>query len=281
MRMAHETGAKHLLVYSDSQLVVKQVEGTYEERGKYDPIPTTNRGLKDQVSSLLNHSNLEKKTPRQIPSQNLQVALRIAEQDTSPYTTSLRPGPPRSPAHSHRGRLENSYNQMDRRMITLGESMGSCQAQDTSHPFPNVGACPLQEVLYTPSVQMFVHGGKDSHSTGIHSGCYGAHVGTRILANKALRAGYFWPTIKQDAIRLVSKCERCQKHSSLIHQPAEPLTTMLSPCLFMQWGIDIVRHFPLAAGQRKFLLVAIDYFTKWVQEEPLTRITEREVMKFI
>ncbi|KAL0456792.1 UNVERIFIED_CONTAM: hypothetical protein Slati_1018400 [Sesamum latifolium] len=73
--------------------------------------------------------------------------------------------------------------------------------------------------------------------------------GTRILANKALRAGYFWPTMKQDAIRLVSKCERCQKHSSLIHQPAEPLTTMLSPCPFTQWGMDIVGPFPLAGGR--------------------------------
>ncbi|KAL0405864.1 UNVERIFIED_CONTAM: hypothetical protein Slati_3900300 [Sesamum latifolium] len=115
----------------------------------------------------------------------------------------------------------------------------------------------------------------------IHGGCCGAHAGTRILANKALRAGYFWPTMKQDAIRLVSKCERCQKHSSLIHQPAEPFTTMLSPCPFMQWGIDIVGPFPLAAGQRKFLLVADDYFTKWVEAEPLALITEGEVMKFI
>ncbi|KAL0401635.1 UNVERIFIED_CONTAM: hypothetical protein Slati_4193400 [Sesamum latifolium] len=114
----------------------------------------------------------------------------------------------------------------------------------------------------------------------IHSGCCGAHAGTRILANKTLRAGYFWPTMKQDAIRLASKCERCQKHSSLIHQPAEPLTTMLSPCPFMQWGMDIVGPFPLAVGQRKFLLVAIDYFTKWVEAEPLARITEGEAEEY-
>ncbi|KAL0394475.1 UNVERIFIED_CONTAM: hypothetical protein Slati_4413700 [Sesamum latifolium] len=51
---------------------------------------------------------------------------------------------------------------------------------------------------------------------------------------------------------------------------------MLSPCPFMQWGMDIVGPVPLAAGQRKFLLVAIDYFTKWVEAEPLARITEGE-----
>ncbi|KAL0447819.1 UNVERIFIED_CONTAM: hypothetical protein Slati_1909800 [Sesamum latifolium] len=53
------------------------------------------------------------------------------------------------------------------------------------------------------------------------------------------------------------------------------------PCPFRQWGIDIVGPFPLAAGQRKFLLVAVDYFTKWVEAEPLARITKGEVMKFI
>ncbi|KAL0361929.1 UNVERIFIED_CONTAM: hypothetical protein Sradi_3877400 [Sesamum radiatum] len=82
--------------------------------------------------------------------------------------------------------------------------------------------------------------------------------------------------MKQGAKHLVSKCERCQKHSSLIHQPAEPLTTMLAPCPFTQWGMDIVGPFPVASDQRKFLLVAIDYFTKWVEAEPLARITKGE-----
>ncbi|KAL0433802.1 UNVERIFIED_CONTAM: hypothetical protein Slati_2714500 [Sesamum latifolium] len=102
-----------------------------------------------------------------------------------------------------------------------------------------------------------------------------------MLANKALRAGYFWPTMKQDACYLVNKCEKCQKHATLIHQPVEPLNVMLSPCPFSQWGMDIVGPFPLVPGQRKFLLVAIDYFTKWVEAEPLARITEGKVMKFI
>ncbi|KAL0449547.1 UNVERIFIED_CONTAM: hypothetical protein Slati_1511100 [Sesamum latifolium] len=158
--------------------------------------------------------------------------------------------------------------------------MGSCQAQTRATRF-----IMQEHILYKKS---YTHPLLRCLSTEegihilqkIHSGCCGAHAGTRILANKALRAGYFWPTMKHDAIRLVSKCERCQKHSSLIHQPAEPLTTMLSPYPFMQWGMDIVGPFPLAAGQRKFFLVAIDYFTKWVEAEPLARITEGEAEEY-
>ncbi|KAL0405860.1 UNVERIFIED_CONTAM: hypothetical protein Slati_3899900 [Sesamum latifolium] len=78
----------------------------------------------------------------------------------------------------------------------------------------------------------------------------------------------FLGNMKQDAIRLVNKCGRCQKYSSLIHQPVEPLTTMLSPCPFMQWGIDIVGPFPLTAGQRKFLLVAIDISPNGSKQNP-------------
>ncbi|KAL0463137.1 UNVERIFIED_CONTAM: hypothetical protein Slati_0201300 [Sesamum latifolium] len=87
--------------------------------------------------------------------------------------------------------------------------------------------------------------------------------------------------MKQDRHSLVNKYEKCQKHATLIHQPAEPLNVMLSPCCFSQWDMDIVGPFPLASGQKKFLLVAIDYFTKWVEAEPLARITDWEVMKFI
>ncbi|KAL0408106.1 UNVERIFIED_CONTAM: hypothetical protein Sradi_1745000 [Sesamum radiatum] len=91
----------------------------------------------------------------------------------------------------------------------------------------------------------------------------GSHIGTWALANKALRAGYFWPTMKQDARYLVNNCEKCQKHATLINQPVEPLNIMLSPYPFFQWGMNIVRPFLLTSGQRKFLLVTIGYFTKW------------------
>ncbi|KAL0297942.1 UNVERIFIED_CONTAM: hypothetical protein Sangu_2461900 [Sesamum angustifolium] len=115
----------------------------------------------------------------------------------------------------------------------------------------------------------------------IHDRCCGSHIGTWTLANKALRAGYFCPTMKQDAHYLVNKCVKCQKHATLVHQLTEHLSIMLSPCPFSQWGMNIVGPFPLATGQRKFLLVVIDYLTKWVEAEHLAHISKGEVMKFV
>ncbi|XP_073313457.1 uncharacterized protein [Primulina huaijiensis] len=52
-------------------------------------------------------------------------------------------------------------------------------------------------------------------------------------------------------------------------------------CSSYVWEIDIVGPFPIAPAQKKFLLVAVDYFSKWVEAEPLARITENDVLKFL
>ena len=55
---------------------------------------------------------------------------------------------------------------------------------------------------------------------------------------------------------------------------------MTSPWPFAQWGLDIIGPFPTALRQLKFLVVGIDYFTKWVEAEPLATITEKSIRTF-
>ncbi|KAL0424764.1 UNVERIFIED_CONTAM: hypothetical protein Sradi_1011200 [Sesamum radiatum] len=114
----------------------------------------------------------------------------------------------------------------------------------------------------------------------IHEGSCGNHSGGRALSSKALRQGYFWPTMRKDAMDLVRKCQKCQVHANITHLPATPLQPIQSPCPFDQWGMDIVGKLPRAPGQREYLIVAVDYFSKWVEAEALSKITEKEVMKF-
>jgi len=114
----------------------------------------------------------------------------------------------------------------------------------------------------------------------VHEGVCGSHIGGRSLAAKLLRAGYYWPTMPQDCAAFVKKCDKCQRFSDKKHAPTNELTSVFSPWPFHKWGVDIVGPFPLAHGQLKFLIVDIDYFTKWVEAEAVSRITADRVNKF-
>ena len=87
--------------------------------------------------------------------------------------------------------------------------------------------------------------------------------------------------MQMDAVELVKKCDRCQRYGNVQRLPVERLTMISSPWPFVQWGIDIVGPLPQGKGQVKFLLVGINYFTKWVEVEALAMITEARIQSFV
>ncbi|KAL2249885.1 UNVERIFIED_CONTAM: Gag-Pol polyprotein [Sesamum indicum] len=115
----------------------------------------------------------------------------------------------------------------------------------------------------------------------IHEGCCGNQLGVRSLAQKIIRQGYFWPSIVRDTKEYVKKCERCQRYAPLIHQPATIMEPVKIACPFDQWGIDIAGPFSPAQGQKKFLIMAVEYFSKWVEAEAVAKISKKEVISFI
>ena len=115
----------------------------------------------------------------------------------------------------------------------------------------------------------------------VHEGIYGNHIRARSLAAKTLRHGYYWPTILKDATELVKKCKICQEHAQIPHLPSEPLTLITSPWPFQQWGLDLLGPLPVGKGQCRFIVVGVDYVTKWAEVEPLAMITEQKVRKFV
>ncbi|GJY67603.1 reverse transcriptase domain-containing protein [Tanacetum coccineum] len=82
----------------------------------------------------------------------------------------------------------------------------------------------------------------------IHEGSCSMHVGPRYVVANAMRLGYYWPTMHRD--------ER-------------------------NWGIDIAGPFPEGPGNVKFLMVALDYFTKWIEAKAVSTITGNQVKKFV
>ena len=115
----------------------------------------------------------------------------------------------------------------------------------------------------------------------LHEGICGSHTGGRSLAHRALTQGYWWPGMQKKAQEYVRKCDQCQRFTPNIHQPGGFLNSLSSPWLFAQWGLDIVNPFPKTAGNKRYLMVGTDYFTKWVEAEPLANIRDVDAKKFI
>ena len=90
----------------------------------------------------------------------------------------------------------------------------------------------------------------------------GSHVGGCSLAHQAMTQGFWWPQMQKDVAKYVRKCEQCQKHAPLIQQLAGHLNPVSILWPFTQWGLDILSPFPWATGNRKFVLVGVNYFTK-------------------
>ena len=67
-------------------------------------------------------------------------------------------------------------------------------------------------------------------------------------------------------------------HGDLIHIPPSELHALTSPCPFSVEGIDVIgKIFPKSCSGHEFILVAIDYFTKWVEATSYAKINEAKV----
>ena len=78
----------------------------------------------------------------------------------------------------------------------------------------------------------------------IHEGFCGGHTRGHSLAQKVIRQGYFWLTLKTYALDYVKKCDKCQRFVDILRALPVELTTMTSPWPFVVWGIDLIGSLP-------------------------------------
>jgi hypothetical protein len=105
-----------------------------------------------------------------------------------------------------------------------------------------------------------------------HSHICGGHIGSRALVAKVLRQSFYWPSIIDDASKLVTTCQACQKFSSNSMVSFQPSQLITPSWLLQRWGIDIMGPLTTAQGNYKYAVVAVQYFTKWIEVKPLVNI---------
>ncbi|GJS34476.1 reverse transcriptase domain-containing protein [Tanacetum coccineum] len=90
----------------------------------------------------------------------------------------------------------------------------------------------------------------------------------------------FWPTIYKDAYELIKSCDACQRQGKISQRDEMPQNAIQVCEIFNVWGIDFMGPFPSSRGN-KYILVAVDYLSKWVEAKALPTNDPRVVVKFL
>ena len=289
LRSANKLGVPELHIFSDSKLIVNQITGNFEARGikmaKYlkvarslisefraVEIEQVGRELNAHADALASLASVfEEENGRTVaigvisvpsieetPKMSIFVNTELGPSWMDPIVSYLRTDKlPDDKKEAHKIRIKAAR-------FWISPS-GDLYKRSYQGPYLLcVHPSLVEDLLYE-----------------VHEGICGLHSGGRSLAHRALSQGYWWPYMQKDAQMYVRRCNKCQLFSPLIHRPAKDLSPLTSPWPFAQWGMDIVGVLPRAPGNKRFLLVATDYFTKWVEAEPLAQIRETDVIRFI
>src|SRR5947207_8776384 len=96
---------------------------------------------------------------------------------------------------------------------------------------------------------------------------------------KKIRDRYYWPQIYENIREYVKTCDACQRRGK--SQRNELLHPILVHSPFYQIGIDIVGPLPRTVRNKKYIVVAIDYLTKWPEAKAISEATAEKVSEFI
>nr|GEV83210.1 reverse transcriptase domain-containing protein [Tanacetum cinerariifolium] len=104
--------------------------------------------------------------------------------------------------------------------------------------------------------------------TACYNGPTGGHHGANYTAKKVFDSSFYWPTIYRDAQGMVKSCDSCQRQGKISLKDKMPQNVIQVCEIFDVWGIDFMGPFSSSSGN-KYILVAVDYFCKWVEAKAL------------
>ena len=93
---------------------------------------------------------------------------------------------------------------------------------------------------------------------------YAGHFATFKTVSKILQAGFWWRTMFRDAHAYISRCDACQRLGNIIKRNKMLQNHILEVEVFEFWGVDFMGPFP-PSFKNEYILVAVDYVSKWVQ----------------
>nr|GEX43364.1 reverse transcriptase domain-containing protein [Tanacetum cinerariifolium] len=116
--------------------------------------------------------------------------------------------------------------------------------------------------------------------TACHNGPTKGHHGANYTAKKIFDSDFYWLTIYRDAHEMVKSCDSCQRQGKISQKDEMPQNAIQVCEIFDIWSIDFMVPFMYSRGN-KYILVVVDYLSKWVEVKALPTNDARVVVKFL
>ncbi|GKA21655.1 reverse transcriptase domain-containing protein [Tanacetum coccineum] len=113
-----------------------------------------------------------------------------------------------------------------------------------------------------------------------HSRPIGGHNSASITRRKVYESGFYWPSIFKDAKDYVMRCDACQRSGNISSRSEMPQNNIQVCDVFDIWGLDFMRPFLNLKGN-KYILVVVDYVSKWVEAQALPTNDAQAVIRFV
>ncbi|XP_022014185.1 uncharacterized protein LOC110913669 [Helianthus annuus] len=285
LRLAIKMGVRHIEAHVDSMLVAGQINGQYEAKGdimalylsqaktllqtfysyKVHHINRSENKPADALSKLASTSfqhlakdvRIEVLSNPSVPLREVSVIQTGTTSWMTPIIMYLQSGIlPENKAEARKIKYKSEHYQMADGILYRKSYLG-----------------PLLRCVDADDANYLIR--------EVHEGICGIHAGPRMVVAKVMNAGYYWPGMHLDAVKELRKCSGYQRHAPKTMRPKNELVPVTTAWPFQQWGIDMVGPFPEAPGAVKFIIVAVYYFTKWVEAKTLASTTSAVVKRFI
>ncbi|XP_071718764.1 uncharacterized protein [Rutidosis leptorrhynchoides] len=264
-RIAKEMKIEHLQALVDSQLVANQVLGIFEERqptiqlylSKVGELVESFRGF--TIEHVLRSQNIKADALRKLASVTFtHLAKEVLVEVLEKRSIKVQE------VHDLITEEENTWMKPLREYLELGvlyedkKEARKVRIKAPSYKIMNRGL--YQKSFLTPWLRCVGLNQASMIIREMHEGICGLHSGPRSILAKNTKNGI---------------------HAKVQKQPKQELISVLSAWPFSKWGIDIVGPLTEAPGGYKWLVVAIDYFTKWTEVKPLSTTTGKYIEKFV
>ncbi|GKE45492.1 reverse transcriptase domain-containing protein, partial [Tanacetum coccineum] len=286
LRIAKEMEIQELIIFVDSQLVANQVKGLFEARQ-----PTIKQYLEKTMDLLSSFISYSIKHIKREQNKKADALSKLASMTFSKLEKEFLVEFIQNKSITEMGVADIVREEGDSWMTPIREYLRSGTLRDDPQKARKLRIkAPLykmiEEKLYqrlylSPWLRCVGPMQAKNIIKEVHEGSCGMNSGPRLVVSRLTRLGYYWPSMHKDAKELIQKCKAYQIYYSVPRKPKQEMTSFMPAWPFSEWGIDIVFPLPTARGGARFLVVTIDYFTKWVEQNPLISTTGKHMEKFV